>query len=76
LVEPLQFVVINFCNVRTRRSALIVAHLFKNYTKKIPALSHKTLAIALPAQVRAFEFGTQFIFGTGTFNLHISVFAN
>jgi hypothetical protein len=56
LVEPLQFVVINFCNVRTRRSALTVAHLFKNYTNRTPALSHKTLAIALPAQVRTFEF--------------------
>jgi hypothetical protein len=71
-----EFVAINCCNVRTCRSAVTVAPLFKNYTNKTPALSHKTLAVALSAQVRTFESGTQFVFRTGTYNLHSSVFAN
>ena len=76
LVETFEFVVIDFCNVRTCHSAVTVAPLFKNYTNKTPALSHKTLAITLPAQVRTFEFGTQFVFRTGAYKLHSSVFAS
>ena len=50
LVEPLQFVVINLCNVRTCRSAVTVTQ------TGLLRLSHKTLAIALTAQGRIFEF--------------------
>ena len=56
LVEPLEYVVINFRNVRICRSAVTVALLLKNDKNRTPALSHKTLAITLTAQVRTFEF--------------------
>jgi hypothetical protein len=40
----------NFFNVRTYRSDLIVATVFKNSANKVPTLSQKTLVVTLPAK--------------------------
>jgi len=48
----------NFFNFCTYYSELIVAHIFKNSTKKIPSLSQKVLAITSPAEVSTLNFSS------------------
>jgi hypothetical protein len=50
------FFLLFFFNACTRRSKLIVAHLFKNSTNNIPLLFQKTLAMASPSQFCVFNF--------------------